>query len=376
MTIIQGDLLHSGTNTEENRFLVVEGSKLQQIAATWKEKVHSRYPVITPAFIDAHAHIGMIRTGEPRSEGEANEHMTPFLANADALDSVQMDDLAFRDSVESGVLYSCVVPGSGNIIGGKTAIIRNYAGNSTSALIARAGIKTAIGHNPIATTNWKGERPFTRMGTMALLREKLYQAKERMRKQIGDIPSQEELILRNILKGRERMRVHAHKTDDIAALLRIVDEFHLDITVEHAKDVYDPEVFRELKKRRIPVVYGPLDSLAYKTELKHDSWRNIRHLIDSGVQFGLMTDHPVTLQKTLHLGLRWFLRCGLDKNQALAIITKNNAEILGIGRELGTLEAGKWASFICWNGDPFDLTSYPVAIYAEGKQIYSEQSSP
>jgi len=82
--------------------------------------------VITPAFIDAHCHIGMERAGEPGSEGEANEHMDSLLFLADALDSVQMDDSAFRDSVELGVLYSCVMPGSGNIVGGRTAIIRNY----------------------------------------------------------------------------------------------------------------------------------------------------------------------------------------------------------------------------------------------------------
>ena len=41
-----------------------------------------------------------------------------------------------------------------------------------------------------------------------------------------------------------------------------------------------------------------------------------------------------------------------------------------VGDILGTIEEGKWASVICWNGDPFSLESYPVAVYAEGKLIY------
>ena len=49
-----------------------------------------------------------------------------------------------------------------------------------------------------------------------------------------------------------------------------------------------------------------------------------------------------------------------------------HARILGIDNILGTLEKGKWASFTGWNGDPFDLTSYPVAVYGEGKLLFSE----
>jgi imidazolonepropionase-like amidohydrolase len=40
---------------------------------------------------------------------------------------------------------------------------------------------------------------------------------------------------------------------------------------------------------------------------------------------------------------------------------------------LGSLEKGKWASFTCWNGDPFDVTSFPVAVYGEGKLLFAEE---
>ena len=151
-----------------------------------------------------------------------------------------------------------------------------------------------------------------------------------------------------------------------------MDEFGLHVTVEHTCDIHEQAVYVELKKRGIAVVYGPMDSLAYKTELKHEDWRNIVHLIASGVEFGLMTDHPVILQKTLLLELRWFLRAGLSKDEALEIITRKNAQILGIDDVLGTLEEKKWASFVCWNGDPFSLESYPLAVYAEGELVYQE----
>ncbi|MEE9537489.1 MAG: amidohydrolase family protein, partial [Desulfobacterales bacterium] len=100
--------------------------------------------------------------------------------------------------------------------------------------------------------------------------------------------------------------------------------------------------------------------------------RNVRYLLESGVEFGLMTDHPVTLARQLLLQTRWFLRAGLSKQQAIELISRRNSKILGLDDRLGTLEKGKWASFVCWNGDPFDLASYPVAVYGEGELLYSE----
>ena len=54
------------------------------------------------------------------------------------------------------------------------------------------------------------------------------------------------------------------------------------------------------------------------------------YLIESGVHFGLMTDHPVTLARQLFLQTRWFTRAGLSKQQAIELVSRKNAEILGI----------------------------------------------
>jgi len=85
-----------------------------------------------------------------------------------------------------------------------------------------------------------------------------------------------------------------------------------------------------------------------------------------------MTDHPVTLARQLFLQTRWFLRSGMSGQQAIELVTRQNASILGIDDRLGTLQRGKWASFICWSGDPFNIASYPKAVYGEGQLLYSE----
>jgi imidazolonepropionase-like amidohydrolase len=377
------ETLYTGDEIIRNVHLVFEGNQVKGVSRELKGDFLGKFPVVTPAFIDAHCHIGMERSGEPGSEGEANDHMDSMLFLADALDSVQMDDTAFRDSIEMGVLYSCVLPGSGNIVGGRSAIIRNYARTTTEALIARCGIKAAFGYNPMSTRDWKGTRPHTRMGSLSLLRGRLAQVQCKLEKQrrgktksggapASDTLTAEDEIIRDMLTGKLGVRVHVHKIDDIASLLRLQEEFGLRVTVDHACDVNDGHIYSALKDCGIPVVFGPLDAFAYKVELKHENWRNVRHLLESGVDFGLMTDHPVIPQRNLFLELRWFLRCGLNRQDAVEIITRRNAQILGVHDILGTLDKGKWASFSCWNGDPFDVSRYPVKVFGEGAVVFEE----
>jgi len=381
MNSIYAKTIYTGKTIQKNSYVVFNGKTVVGISEKKKGKLLGKYPVITPAFIDAHSHIGMMRAGEPSGEGEINEQMDSIQALPDALDSVQMDDTSFKNAVEGGVLYSCVLPGSGNIIGGLSAVIRNYAKTSTQALIKRAGVKAAFGYNPcVGTISWKGQRPTTRMGAASILRSKLDSVAQKIQKQKKakgkkkeDIEfSIEEKVIRDILLKKHILRVHVHKIDDIALLLRIVDEYKIKVTVEHASDVHEPEIFRELKKRKIPVVSGPYGSIAYKVELKHENYSNIKHIIDEKVRFGLMTDHPVILTELLFLQTKWFLKYGLSKQEAVELISRNNAEILGIDNILGSLYKGKWASFTCWNGNPFDITNYPVAVYGEGELLYSE----
>ncbi len=380
MKCIFANTIYTGKSVVSGGYLIFEGQKIIALSKTKRGRLVGEFKVLTPAFVDPHSHIGMERSGEPSTEGEANDHSDSILALTDALDSVQMDDQAFKDAVESGVLYSCVVPGSGNIVGGNSAVIRNYATDSTGALVARAGLKGAFGYNPMSTRSWKGSRPTTRMGAIALLRgrlEAVLQKTQRYRKARGSKKAEitfsaEDRVLQELLAGRIRLRAHVHKIDDIASLLRLVDDFKVKLTVDHAMDVHQPEVFNELKRRNIPVVYGPIDSFAYKVELKHENWRNIRYLIASGVEFGLMSDHPVTLARQLFLQTRWFLRAGLSKRQAIELVSRQNARILGVSDRIGTLQQGRWASFIGWNGDPFDLMHHPVEVYGEGDLLYSD----
>lgn len=396
-------VLYDGKTVRDGGVLIrTDGDRIVAIESYKDDREVTGY--ITPAFIDAHSHIGLDRSAEPYTEGEANDGTSQIQPLLDPLNSVYFDDTSFQDAVNWGVLYSCIVPGSGNVLGGQAVVIRNFAKNRKNALVKRIGYKMALGFNPRligASDEWKGDRPNTRMGVYALLEARfdeliakkkkaivekkkgmledtenastaLGMEKARLVNQEYDLSFEtEDRALLDLLEGRATAKVHVHKADDIYYLIELVRKYRLNVTAEHLCDVNDQQVFEDVTKAGIPIVYGPLGSFDGKVELKNSSYKNAAYLMRSGAKFGIMSDHPVTLSYCLRDQLKYFLINGMSKADALALVTSKNAEILGLD-DLGALEPGKLASFVVWDKDPFDLSAVPTIVYAEGKLLHTE----
>ena len=399
--VIHAEALFDGQGLQKDVTIVVEG---QTIAEVKKRKSKADYSgIVTPAFIDPHSHIGMHRAGEPSSEGEANDTTDQFLPINDPLNSVYFDDPALEEAVDFGFLYSCIVPGSGNLLGGRATIIRNFAANRGQALVKDYGFKMALGYNPRSTGSWKGSRPNTRMGIYGMLEKKFdsvlakkqkadlardrklreldQKAKDKkaklspkeLKEQRQAVESEyvlefdtEDRALLELLVDKKTAKVHVHKEDDVLYLIELAKRYQLSTTADHCGDVFHQEIFDQLGDQGIPVVYGPLGSLAYKVELKHDSYKNAELLMRSRAFYGLMTDHPVIMAPALRDSLKFFLIFGMKEEEAIGMITHKNAKILGIDDKLGSLEPGKLASLSVWDKDPLHLGAYPTMVMAEG----------
>lgn len=398
--VLKANVLYDGKTSLTDKYIVVEGNKIVQVTDQKQKADFEGF--VTPAFIDAHSHIGMFRDGEPGSEQEGNDYLDQFLPLLDPLNGIYFDDRAFKDAVDFGCLYSCVVPGSGNLMGGKAMIIRNFVPNRKDALIKDYGYKMALGYNPRSTTSWKGQRPNTRMGVYCLLEKKFdgviakrdkaelakgkkmadlsksLQDKKINKKEfkIQELQIQKEYELEfdtedrailEILSGSKIAKIHVHKEDDVLYLIEFVKKYKIKATADHTGDVHHKEIFDELAKHDIPVIFGPIGGIGGKVELAHAYYQNAGLLLKSKAEFGLMTDHPVVWAPHLRESLKFFLIQGMSKEEAISLITYKNAKILEIDDILGTVETGKLASLIVWDHDPFDLAAFPILVLGEGR---------
>jgi imidazolonepropionase-like amidohydrolase len=402
--IIRAETLYDGRALLKDMTVVVEDGNITEVRRRSAKADYSG--IVTPAFIDPHSHIGMHRAGEPGSEGESNDITDQFLPANNPLNSVYFDDPALAEAADFGFLYSCIVPGSGNLLGGRAVVIRNFARDRAGAMVKDYGFKMALGFNPRSTGAWKGSRPNTRMGVYGMLekrfdsalakKQKADLAREKKLRELDqkakdrksrlspkDIKEQRQAIeaeyalefdtedkaFLELLVDKKTAKIHVHKEDDVLYLIELAKRYQLTCTADHCGDVHRTEVFDALAEADIPVVYGPLGSLAYKVELKNDSYKNTEKLMRSRAFYGLMTDHPVIMAPALRDSLKFFMIFGLGPAEAISLITHKNAVILGLDDRLGTVEPGKWASLVVWDRDPLHLAAYPKMVMAEGKVI-------
>jgi imidazolonepropionase-like amidohydrolase len=348
------------------------------------EVVEAVGKVVTPGFIDAHTHVGIGELAVGREGADINESADPVTPHVRAIDATYPGDIGFADAREGGITAINVMPGSGNVIGGLTVLLKTY-GSKIDDMVVRhpSGLKAALGENPKRSHGDAKKMPTTRMGIAALMRENLVRAQNYLARRDaheagkGDgKPFERDLKLEAIgmvLRGEIPLRWHAHRSDDILTALRIRDEFDFPMVLDHSTEAH--MVADELAKRDIPAVVGPTLSSKYKVELKNRHLVTPGALTRAGVKVALTTDHHVVAIQYLHLTLVMAVKEGLDREMALRTVTRHPAEIMGVGDRIGSLAPGRDADLVIWSGDPLDIYQRTEQVYIDGHKVYERPPS-
>jgi len=312
---------------------------------------------ILPGFIDAHTHIGLEEEIYRVEGDDVNEAVDPSTPQLRAVDGINFADIAFVDALRGGVTRTMSMPGSANILGGQAVFLKHLAANPAQMIYRQPwGLKAALGENPKRVYAGQKKTPVTRMGSASLLREAFYKAAKALEseeKENKDSWKQQPIMM--VLKKEMPLLLHAHRADDILTALRIKDEFNFDLIIQHGTEAH--LIPDELTKRGVKVCLGPLFTNRAKVEMKEVAFKNAALLSRLGIEFCLITDHPVIPIEHLRVCAALAVREGLDEETALASLTINPARMMRVGDELGSLEAGKKADLAMFDGHPFDYRS-------------------
>ena len=160
------------------------------------------------------------------------------------------------------------------------------------------------------------------------------------------------------------VKIHAHQADDIATAMRIAKEFGLNMTVEHATEGY--LIADKLNENNQTVIIGPTLGDKSKYELKVKSFVSGKVLYENGVNFAIMTDHPVVEQKHALVQLALFVKAGLPELEALKAVTINAAKACQIDNRVGSIKEGKDADVVIWSGHPLDIMTEASVVILNG----------
>jgi imidazolonepropionase-like amidohydrolase len=367
--------------------IVAVGADVQPPAGAQVIDAHGRW--VTPGVIDPHSHLGVYPSPAVSALSNGNELTDPNTAQVWAEHSVWPQDPGFAHALAGGVTTLEILPGSGNLFGGRSVVLKNVAATTVQAMKfpgAPYDLKMACGENPARVYGSKGRAPSTLMGNVAGYRAAWIKARDYLRKwdeykdkvsrgEKADPPARELQLdtLAGVLRGEIRIQNHCYRADEMAQMIDISHEFGFHIAAfHHASESYK---IPELLKREGICSVTWAEWYGFKMEAFDGIEENVAMLTHAGACATLSSDDENLIQ---HLNVEAALAMaagnraglGISRDQAFAWISLNPAKALGIADKTGSLEPGKMADVVLWSRDPFSVYAIPDKVFIDGGLAY------
>ena len=375
MLIKNGKVLLFEENGFVKRDLRVKDGKIQEIGEglspeQGEELLDAEGKYVTPGLIDAHSHICVSEEGMGAIGDDCNDYSDALMPYLDTLDAINPFDLAVKSAVEAGVTAACTCPGSDSVIGGMCSVISLTGTVAEDMLLkGKAAVKCSFGENPKnAGYGFK-----SRMGNAWLLRKCIEDALEYRHHKEEAAKSgsyfRTDMGMENMLPLLNReipLHAHVHRADDICTAIRIAREYNLRLVLVHCTD--GVSVLDYLKQFDYPVILGPTINPRSKLECMAKRFETAGIMSRAGIKVCLTADHDVTPIYYLSVYGAQAVKAGLDEVEGLKALTKNPAEVLGIGDRKGEIKEGKDADLVIWSGRPFDSCTKAETVFIMGKK--------
>jgi imidazolonepropionase-like amidohydrolase len=331
--------------------------------------------VVTPGLIDAHTVVGVAGALNIGADQDQDELSDSNQADLRILDAFNPNEPLLEFLRTQGVTVIHALPGRANVIAGQSGTFRTH-GLTAERMSLRVPGGLVVNLGEIPKSSYKGRLPTTRMGTAALVRQAFTQARSYQKKRKGPEdkrpatnPKLESLAL--ALERKVPVIFVAHRADDIQTALRLAREFNLNARLDMATEGY--LMADLLKKAGVPVVVHPtMERSAGSMETYHAFTGNAAALARKGIPLAIGSGFEGYVPKTrvIRFEAAMAMVNGLGFDRALRSITLDAARILGIDDRFGSLEAGKVADLVLYDGDPFEHATHVTQTLIGGRVVY------
>jgi len=379
MTVTHGNIQNGSIYIKDGKIAAVGANVTAPAGAT---VIDAGGKYVTPGIVDSHSHIAL-----DDDVNEATSPVTPHMMMKDAFD---YQDKAIYRALAGGVTTSLLLHGSANMIGGQAVVIKHKYGLSRDELLfpnAPRSIKFASGENPKRVYGSRDQLPSTRMGNFAVQREALVQAQEYIRDwdaynekvKRGDkdaTPPKRDLkleALADILRGKLMVQIHCYRADELLTEIAMAHEFGYKIRAfHHALEAY--KVPEALAKENIAIATFA-DWWGYKEEAWDAIPWNAVMSMRKGVRVAIKSDSEDYTRRLNQEAAKMMRYGGATEDEALKMITLNPAWIVGVDDRVGSIEVGKDADLVIWDGYPLSSYGIPEKVLIDG-DTYFDRSLP
>ena len=374
--VVRGERVHtSGPDGAIERATVrISNGRIEAIGDAAQLPADARVfegAVVTPGLIDTHAVVGLNGLDNVAADQDADERSGANQAGLRAIDGFNPREPGLAWLLRHGVTAVQSGPGEANPIGGLAGVFRTH-GTSVEDMTLRfpSALVMTLGERPKTTYAEAKTAPLTRMGTAALIRQALVAAQAGKKKKDDAARDLGDEALQLALRAEIPTLITARRRDDVDTALRIAREFSLDLHLAGAVDGW--LMARELGEAGVPVHVGPVMERLGPLETLNASFENAARLADAGVPITFQTGFEAYVPKVRVVLFEAAIAAayGLGPERALRALTIDAAKRLGVDDRIGSLEPGKDADLVVWDGDPFEYTSHVLAVIVAGEVAY------
>jgi imidazolonepropionase-like amidohydrolase len=386
MTATHGNITNGSVYIKDGKIAAV-GENVSAPANANVTVIDAGGKYLTPGIVDSHSHIAL-----DDDVNEATSPITPHMMMKDAFDYQSKE--IYR-ALAGGVTTSLLLHGSANMIGGQAVVIKHKYGDSRDEMLfpnAPRSIKFASGENPMRTYGSRDQMPSTRMGNFAVQREALVQAQDYMRewdaynekvkrnkddKDAKDAtPPKRDLkleALADILRGKLMPQIHIYRADEMLTEIAMAKEFGYQIRAfHHALEAY--KVADQLAANNIAIATFS-DWWGYKQEAWDAIPWNAVMAMRKGVRVAIKSDSEDFTRRLNQEAAKTMRYGGATEEEALKMITLNPAWIVGVDDRVGSIDVGKDADLVIWDGYPLSSYGVPEKVLIDG-EVYFDRSLP
>lgn len=357
--------------------VLIRNGKIERVGSSRQVNIPSGYQtlrakVVTPGLIDARTVVGLsgyLNQPHDQMQLELSASIQPELR---AIDAYNAREKLVEWLRQYGVTTVQTGHAPGALMSGQTMIVKTIGDNVDEAVVNPSfAVATTLGMAGMAQG---GRSPGTRAKQISMLRAEFLKARDYDTKQTTAKEDQKpardlrQETLARVLRREIPLLVNVHRAQDIMSALRLAKEFNLRIILDGASEGY--LLIDQIKAANVPVIIHPTMFRA-GGELENLSMETAATLRKAGIPVALQSGYETYVPKTrIVLFEAAAARAnGLSQEEALAIVTIDAARILGVDNRVGSLENGKDADVVLFDGDPFEYTSHVTGVIINGKVV-------
>jgi imidazolonepropionase-like amidohydrolase len=379
LTATHGRIEHGSVYVKDGK-IVAFGANVATPATATVIDAAGKY--VTPGIIDPHSHMAL--------DGDVNEATSPVVPQMMMKDAFDYNDKAIYRALAGGVTSSLLLHGSADMIGGQAVVIKTKYGLDRDQMLfpgAPQSIKFASGENPKRVFGDKKQLPSTRMGNFEVMREAFTQAKDYQRSwdeynekvKKGDktatAPKKDLKLeaLSQVLQGKMLVQIHCYRSDEFLTEIAIANEFGYKIRAfHHALEAY--KVPDALAQNNIAIATFA-DWWGYKFEAWDAIPWNAVIAMRHGVKVAIKSDSDDYMRRLNQEAAKTMRYGGATEDEAIQMLTINPAWIIGVDDKTGSIDVGKDADLVLWEGYPLSSYGIPRKVWIDG-DLYFDRDLP